>query len=72
LDSDEGKSKLAKKVRLAKIRKLDWTLVDEPVVKELIISYNRVDRYINLKGKQIDIGEEGTVRIFCLSYKGLY
>ncbi len=44
------KANWAKKVGLAKIRKLDWTLVDEPVVKELIISYNRVDQY-QLEGK---------------------
>jgi hypothetical protein len=30
----------AKKIGLAKIRKLDWSLVDEQVVKEMINNYN--------------------------------
>jgi hypothetical protein len=33
----------AKKVGLARIRKLNWTLVDELVMKEMINSYNHVD-----------------------------
>jgi hypothetical protein len=33
----------AKKVGLAMIRKLDWTLVDELVVKEMISSSNHTD-----------------------------
>jgi hypothetical protein len=33
----------AKKVGLAKIRKLDWTLVDKPVVKEMISSYKHAN-----------------------------
>jgi hypothetical protein len=63
------KANWAKKIGLAKIKKLDWTLVDEPVVKEMINNYNRVDQDMNLKGKQIDVGEEGMARIFCISYK---
>jgi hypothetical protein len=33
----------AKKIGLATIKKLDWTLVDELVVKEMINSYNHAD-----------------------------
>jgi hypothetical protein len=56
----------AKKVGLTKIMKLDWTLVDEPVVKKMINNYNHADQYVRLKGNQIDIGE-GIGRIFGLS-----
>jgi hypothetical protein len=61
----------AKKVRLTKIRKLDWTLVDEPIVKEMMNSYNHANQYVKLKGKQINIGE-GMGRIFGYPMKGLY
>jgi hypothetical protein len=60
----------AKKVGLVKIRKLGWTLVNELVVKEMISSYNHVDQYVRLKGRQIDI-REGVARIFGLSYEGI-
>jgi hypothetical protein len=42
----------AKKVGFAKIRKLDWTVVNELVVKELINNYNHADQYVKLKGRQ--------------------
>jgi hypothetical protein len=45
--------------------------VDEPIVKELISSYNYVDQYVKLKGRQIDIGKEGMARILCLSHEGI-
>ncbi len=60
----------AKKVRLAKIKKLKWTLVDELVVKEMIHSYNHADQYVKLKGRQINVGE-GMARIFGLSHEGI-
>ncbi len=53
----------AKKVGLAKIKKLDWTLVDELVVKEMINIYNHANQYVKLKGRQINVGE-GMARIF--------
>ncbi len=60
----------AKKVGFAKIKKLDWTLVDEPIVKELINIYNHADQYVKLKGRQINVGE-GVTRMFSLSCEGI-
>jgi hypothetical protein len=40
-------------------------------MKEMIIKYNRADQYVKLKGRQIDVGEEGMARIFYLFYKGI-
>ncbi len=57
----------AKKVKLAKIKKLDWIIMDKPVVKEMINGYNHANQYVKLKGRQIDVGEEGVARIFGLS-----
>ncbi len=70
MDLDEGRKDWAKKVRLAKIKKLDWTLVDELIVKEMISSYDHADQYVELKGKQINIGE-GMAMIFVLSREGI-
>jgi hypothetical protein len=42
-------------VGLAKIRKLDWIIVDELITKEMISNYNHVDQYVKLKGRQIDV-----------------
>jgi hypothetical protein len=64
------KTNWAKKVGLAKIRKLDWTLVDVLVMKEMINSYNHANQYVKLKGRQINIGK-GVARIFGLSRKGI-
>jgi hypothetical protein len=47
----------AKKVGLTKIRKLNWTLINEPKMKEMMNSYNHANQYVRLKGKQINIGE---------------
>ncbi len=47
----------AKKVRLAQIKKLNWTLVDEPIMKEMVNSYNHVNQYVKLKGRQINVGK---------------
>jgi len=41
----------AKKIGLVRFKKLDWTLVDELVVKEMISSYNHVNQYVKLKGR---------------------
>ncbi len=57
----------AKKVRLAKIKKLNQTLMDELIVKEMINSYKHVDQYVKLKGRQIDVRKKGVARIFGLS-----
>ncbi len=70
MDLDEGRKDWAKKERLAKIKKLDWTLVDELIVKEMIGSYDHADQYVELKGKQINIGE-GMAMIFVLSREGI-
>jgi hypothetical protein len=56
----------AKKARLAKIKKLNWILIDELIVKEMINNYNHANQYVKLKGKQIDIGE-GVVKFFGIS-----
>jgi hypothetical protein len=45
--------------------------VDEPIVKEMISNYNHADQYVKLKGRQIDVGEEGVARIFGLSREGI-
>jgi hypothetical protein len=37
------KTNWAKKVGLARIRKLDWTLADELVMKEMISNYNHAN-----------------------------
>jgi hypothetical protein len=51
--------------------KLDWTLVDELLKKEMISSYNHANQYVKFKGKQINVGEEGVARIFGLSCEGI-
>ncbi len=58
----------AKKVTFVEIKKLDWTLVDELVVKEMISNYNHADQYVKLKGRQIN-AREGVARVFGLSHK---
>ncbi len=63
--------KLAKKVGLAKFRKLNWTFVNELVVRDMVNSYNHANQYVKLKGRQIDMGEEGVARIFGLSHEGV-
>jgi hypothetical protein len=60
----------ANKVRLAKIKKPNSTLLDELVEKEMISSYNHANQYVKLKGKQINVGK-GVARIFGLSYEGI-
>jgi len=40
----------AKKVGLASLKKLDWTHINEPLVKELICSFNYDDQYVKLQG----------------------
>lgn len=40
-------------------------------MKEMINSYNHADQLVNLKGRQIDVGKEGVVRIFGLSCEGI-
>jgi hypothetical protein len=60
----------ANKIGLAKIKKLDWTLIDELVKKEMINNYNHANQYVKLKGKQINVGEE-VARIFHLSCEGI-
>jgi hypothetical protein len=35
-----------KKVGLAQIKKLNWTLVDEPIVKEMVSGYNHASPYV--------------------------
>ncbi len=45
------KANWAKKIGLAKIKKLDWTFVDELVLKEMINNNNHVDQYVKLKGR---------------------
>ncbi len=62
----------AKKVGLAQIKKLNWTLVDELVVKEMVYSYNHVSPYVKLKGRQIDVGKEEATIIFSPSHERLY
>ncbi len=61
----------AKKVELAKIRKLDWTFIDELVVRDMVNNYNHANQYVKLKGRQIDMGEEGVARIFGLFHEGV-
>jgi hypothetical protein len=60
-----------KKVRHDQIRKLNWILGDELVMKEMVSSYNHVNQYVKLKGKQIDVGKEGVARSFGLSHEGV-
>jgi len=60
----------AKKIGLIKIRKLDWTSVNGPIVKEMISSYKHADQYVRLKGRQIDV-KKGVARIFGLSCEGI-
>jgi hypothetical protein len=64
-------AKWAKKIGLTKIRKLNRTLIDEPIMKEMMNTYNHANQYVKLKGKQINIGE-GMGRIFGYPMKGLY
>jgi hypothetical protein len=59
----------AKKIGLAQIRKLDWTPIDEPIVKEMVNSYNYANQYVKLKGRQMDI--KGVARICGLSHEGV-
>jgi hypothetical protein len=58
-----------KKVRHDQIRKLNWILGDELVMKEMVNSYNHVNQYVKLKGRQIDVGKEGVARSFGLSHE---
>jgi len=60
----------AKTMGLAKIKKLDWTIVDELVVKEMIGNHNHAYQYVKLKGRQIDVGKK-MARIFGLSHEGI-
>jgi hypothetical protein len=60
----------AKKVKFAQIRKLDWTPIDEPIVKEMVNNYNHANQYVKLKGRQINVGK-GVARIFVLSPEGV-
>jgi hypothetical protein len=69
LDTQEGAC--VKKVGLASLKKLDWIHINEPLVKELICSFNDDNQYVKLQGRQIDIGEEGIVKVFKLPCKGL-
>jgi hypothetical protein len=41
----------AKKIGLVRIKKLDWTLVDELIMKEMIKSYYHANQYVKLKGR---------------------
>jgi hypothetical protein len=56
-----------KKVGLAKIKKLDWSPIDEPIVKEMVNNYNHANQYVKLKGRQINV--RGVAKIFGLSYE---
>jgi len=69
LNTQEGA--WAKKVGLASLKKLDWTHINEPLVKKLICSFNYDDQYVKLQGQQINISEEGIVKVFKLLCKGL-
>ncbi len=37
----------------------------------MVSSYNNSNQYVKLKGRQIDIKEEGVARIFGLSHEGV-
>jgi hypothetical protein len=54
-----------KKVGLAKIKKLDWSPIDEPIVKEMVNNYNHANQYVKLKGRQINV--RGVANFFGLS-----
>jgi hypothetical protein len=69
VDTQEGA--WAKEVGLESLKKLDWTHINEPLVKELIFSFNYDDQYVKLQGRQINISEEGIVKVFKLLCKGL-
>ncbi len=59
----------AKKVGLAKIRKLYWTFIDESIARDMVNSYNHANQYVKLKGRQIDMGEEGVANFFGLFHE---
>jgi siroheme synthase len=51
-------------VGLAKIRKLNWIIMDELVVKKMISNYNHANQYVKLKGRQINVQRERVATIF--------
>jgi hypothetical protein len=52
-------------------KKFNWTHINEPLVKELICSFNCDNQYVKLERQQIDIGEEGIAKMFKLPRGGL-
>ncbi len=49
----------------------DCTHINELLAKKLVCSFNYDDQYVKLQGRQIDIGEEGIVKVFKLPWEGL-
>jgi hypothetical protein len=47
------------------------TFVDELVVRDMVSSYNHANQYVKLKGRQIDMGEEGVEIFLGLSHEGV-
>lgn len=45
------------------------TFVDELVVRNMVSSYNHANQYVKLKGRQINMGEEGVEFFFGLSHE---
>jgi phage gp37-like protein len=40
-------------------------------MKEMVNSYNHANQYVKLKGRQIDVREEGVAKKFGLSHEGV-
>ncbi len=61
----------AKKTSFASLKNFDWTHINEPLVKELICSFDYDNQYVKLERQHIDIGEESIAKVFKLPCEGL-
>lgn len=62
---------MEKKVGLVLLKKFDQIHINEPLIKELICSFDYDNQYVKLEKQQIDIGEEGIAKVFKLPCEGL-